>query len=752
MPRIPTYKRQVYADRTPQTAYKPIPEGLLPKFDPKKGEVMLKKFELERRKSNQQMASNIMQFGQQLFSVLGQLQQAHIATKIREAETQAKNTFDQLYQQFEYDPNYEQFEERFEKAQEKLYEDQTADMGPAVAKAYESKFAGLKGQYETQVQRLVLEKDHAHGQASMKYQMKNAIEKGDEDMLKRVLFGEDIVDRPKQPAESGAPMSVSEWQNTPDGRKSKNYGGTPEEIEAYIEDPDAAVEKYYTPTRVIRNREKEMSKEAFRRYLDAHARSYQKDAYLETGEPREKITTMRVPGAVENKYVSRDEALRLYDEGLYEMMKIQVFKGLAAADPEKAMQKLMERDESGDHVLAPELRQEDRNNMYKKLEDIHRREQDRLQKIDDEMWEKGLDAFRHHELSYDGINTLRSNGLGAERALRLDNMLNARIEQAEKERTMRGQGMDIDASPFITEIRKDIREGVHPDIVEQKINKYNSRGLLGQGSGNKADRLYDENLNRDEDPVMKDIHKRFDTVARKNPEASVAREQFDTLVEGMVYDDKGVRKTDIATYKNVQELADSFLIPFERDNIIETMAGEDAKDIIDDPREYAAQYHTMNELNDVISNGYYVLWDEALRSRYEPIKEIYTDYLVELYNQDRRDYDRQRLDRRSPVAYHDGIRPVLRDRDGNRWVAETFRDQTKFVPYSVERMDQTGRVYNDPELGAIYYVDGDWYKEEDLAAEGRLGKKKHSTVVGGEVFTSSDLMIKDEKGEWWVVY
>jgi len=172
-----------------------------------------------------------------------------------------------------------------------------------------------------------------------------------------------------------------------------------------------------------------------------------------------------------------------------------------------------------------------------------------------------------------------------------------------------------------------------------------------------------------------------------------------------------------------------------------------SKEIAEDPTGDSADYHSIEELNEVISNGNYILWDQEQRDRFEPVREILAEYQVWDYNETRRDDDRPRLRRDEPVLYHDDVRPILIDREDNQWIAETVQGEMTWIPYEIERLDQTGRKYLHPDLGNLYYLDNDWFTEVELASEGRI-RKRNIVVYPGTHEKKLRNEVLDREGNW----
>lgn len=363
-----------------------------------------------------------------------------------------------------------------------------------------------------------------------------------------------------------------------------------------------------------------------------------------------------------------------------------------------------------------------------------------------ELWKKHF----NYQLTYGEIETaVNTDSITVDQGFRLRNALDAFVEGQQAQDNLSNTGTDVDPSQYIADLHQMIHDGTHPDVVENQIYFLEKNGLIKNAE---ARTLYNKNRNRDENPIIDQALKGFDGLAKQGiSRGEIGRRKniFLQQAERIMYDEKGNLRKGID--QELQDAYESSILPWQREAWADLLT-EKPRNLMDDPKEDANNFTTLESVVKTISTGNYIFWDEQQRNAAQGLMKSVTGALEYDYDKTRRDDNRPKLRRQEPVRYHDGIRPVFIDENNNEWTATVLNNQITWTPYEPERLNQTGRVYQDPSVGAIYYVDNRWWTEEELAAEGRIGTKQNTTITGTTARISETLMVQDESGDWRIVY
>jgi hypothetical protein len=754
---------------------------MMPKWSPQQGQIMLKKFELERRKTRQQTVQGVLGIAQTVFSQLGKWRQGHIATKIREAEAQARNAFDQMYLQFQYDPEYETFTNRFEDSAKNLYDKQTEKMAPDVQRAYDAKFKTLQGQYKTKVLGLSLEKGRADDKASTMWQLEQAIDKGDVKGVEKILFGEELVEQPKQPAASGAPVSIESWLESPEGRKSKTYGATAEEIEAYLENPDAAVKKYFTPTRQIRGRDTELTEEAYRRYLDAHARAYQKSAYTDRGEVREQPTVTRIPGAVENGLYTFGEAQKIFKESVYEINKRTATKGLKSMHPQEALELLNKTTEDGNYEFAPSLRPEDRDELETELTADLRELNYRIDKNEKDFRESAEGHFKNKYFSgtlswgellqasknYEKLEFMTDQNDPTRSVHPNDAAQIFRWMKADANGRSSG-GDDAALKDFQEQVFSrffqaiDNKEADHYNLDKQ-INEARSEGLLDE-TGHAQLIRFNNQENPDEvlagylDQIKaSSIDARLKGAVRT---AFVQAYNKNYWVDGKV---GGEINPDRWTQDELDRLYETLLMPHVEDHLVELhdrIMGADVEMYMGGTSRTGKIAKDVEELDDyekvvrAISEGYF---DELPKDQI-PHVEKYVKFIrrnqLEWFDQMvddsgfRRNWYKGMVAPRKSDYITDDSRLVVVDENDKEWSVQIVNNTEQWMEYKEDPVTNGAIRYAPDGMGYVY-VDGKFRSVAELNNKGLIRQQKYGMGMVNKLYVRSQ-KAEENTGNPWI--
>ena len=190
MPNFPQYNRQVFTNPGRNRLYR---QESAPHFKFNKesfNRMSNIEDEIEDIKRRSQVTQALLQGASIIGGVIEQTTKARAATQVREATIGATAALDEFYAEMKNDPDYETYGDRFEKRKEEIYKASSENITfPWAKKNFDIEFEGTAAKYQNQLQALALEKDYANGVASMNWQIDKAVEMGDIDKVRDILFG-----------------------------------------------------------------------------------------------------------------------------------------------------------------------------------------------------------------------------------------------------------------------------------------------------------------------------------------------------------------------------------------------------------------------------------------------------------------------------------------------------------------------------------------------------------------------------------
>ena len=260
-----------------------------------------------------------------------------------EALTGADLKLKDFYRNLQRDANYEDFQERYEDFQQEIYNTQAEDLDARSAEMFSQKYTQLNAKYADMINQLQYEKETAHIQASLTWQIDEAQKAHDSDRIYEILFG-----------------SVPETQEaSPEASKNiaafdiaAAYDGQYEVIAATdkgwrLKDPETEGPGFFVTPEVALNSGKITEKQ----YAEMAPKDQQR-----SGEGT-------IPGAVGMGLMREDQAMQIYEQAIYtintEELAAQI-KGAAEREGYGAAIQSLMATADGEYELAPWLKGEDR--------------------------------------------------------------------------------------------------------------------------------------------------------------------------------------------------------------------------------------------------------------------------------------------------------------------------------------------------------------------------------------------------------
>lgn len=681
---LPQYNRQVrFNPNVNRTALPREPSHIDNQYEPADRAYIEKIIAIKERQHKRErqhdIASTVISTVGSLAQYGIQYAQQNARIKANEAATKAEIRFQEFMRERIKDPDYEGFDELYQEFKRELQEGLGGELGSMARQHFDSKFSELDLKYSNQIGVLGIEKEQANMIASLQFQYAQAIEKEDLSKVKEILYGTKAIDftiQEKLPEGFELVEVTEQGARIRDVKNNMHQRVTLEQLNkwGWITDEELALKQ----------------------------------------KPKEDWSV----SAVDSGYILPAKAREMYAEAEYEITKRQTVRGVLGSVEDEGYESVINaletRNEDGEYAVDLGLRQEDRVKLVDLLNEEWSNQIDQQKRVADKKWDEGLDMYRQWTLNYPAINKLREEGLDADRSVRLFNMVDARVARAQKEKEIQDAGTSIDPTPFVSEVRRLMREGYHEEVVEGVINHYTAAGVIG----NKEETLHKENRNRDKPKQLDLLLQRYEKVAKTDSSAAAAMELFEQRAESLLFDSQGRLIDDPAVWRQISEYAENDLIVYERNNLLKQFSDVDMEEVVKNPSEYANEIKSIEEYNSVISKNLYPYWTTKQREHFGAVKPIFTEYLTELYDMQRRDAGRSKLDRKDPVSFIDGVRPVFLDRDGNQWVAETKGPGTFFVPYVPETNSAVGTAFTgqapNGDTVRMIYTNGRWYTDAEL--------------------------------------